>query len=159
MNVKKVFAVVVACCIVDGILPSVNTVKDNTIITANAAESATEVEIPDEIDGLPVTIIGENAFKNCSINSIIIPDSVTSICGKAFYDCENLTSITISKNVTYIDKYTFYKYSSLKDINYTGNIVKLKIESYGNNPIINIINNSILMRLYYYLHHLMITFM
>ena len=42
--------------------------------------SATLVEIPNEIDGFPVTSIGESAFRGCtSLTSISIPEGVTSI--------------------------------------------------------------------------------
>ena len=40
----------------------------------------TEVIIPSEIDGKPVTSIGESAFQYCTkLTGITIPDSVTSI--------------------------------------------------------------------------------
>ena len=44
-----------------------------------------------------VTIIGERAFtSNSRIESIVIPSSVTTISGMAFYDCINLNKITMS---------------------------------------------------------------
>ena len=65
--------------------------------------SATSVEIPSEIDGVPVTSIGYGAFHLCSgLTSINIPNSVTSIGDYAFYNCSSLTSITISNSVTSI---------------------------------------------------------
>ena len=55
--------------------------KSGTTITITGCdESATKVEIPAEIDGLPVTKIENSAFKDCtSLTEIIIPNSVTSI--------------------------------------------------------------------------------
>ncbi|MDE6775588.1 MAG: leucine-rich repeat domain-containing protein, partial [Ruminococcus sp.] len=51
-------------------------------------ESAEKVVIPSEIDGLPVTGIGDYAFFDCSgLTSVTIPDSVISIGESAFGDC------------------------------------------------------------------------
>ena len=45
------------------------------------------VVIPAEIDGAPVTSIGENAFRECTaLEDVVIPDSVTSIGFGAFYN-------------------------------------------------------------------------
>ena len=43
----------------------------------------------------------------------IIPNSVTSIGGYAFYNCSELTSVTIPNSVTSVGKYAFYKCSGL----------------------------------------------
>ncbi|MDE6775990.1 MAG: leucine-rich repeat protein, partial [Ruminococcus sp.] len=64
-------------------------------------ESAESVEIPAEIDGVPVTTIGEGAFKDCTgLISVTIPDSVTNIKKSAFSGCSGLTSIIIPDSVT-----------------------------------------------------------
>ncbi len=48
-------------------------------------------------------------FRNCTnTKSIIIPNSVTSIGGSAFYGCTGLTSITIPNSVTSIGESAFY---------------------------------------------------
>lgn len=58
--------------------------------------SASTLEIPSEIDGLPVTRIDYSAFSgNETITSAIIPDSVTSIRGSVFQNCKNLAEITL----------------------------------------------------------------
>jgi hypothetical protein len=45
-----------------------------------------------------------------------IPDSVTSLLGWAFYDCDSLTSITIPDSVTSIEKFAFQNCSALTSI-------------------------------------------
>ena len=52
------------------------------------------MNIPSEINGTPVTTIGNAAFRDSSVTSVTIPDSVTEIGANAFAGCTNLTSVT-----------------------------------------------------------------
>lgn len=52
------------------------------------------VNIPSEINGTPVTTIGNAAFRDSSVTSVTIPGSVTEIGANAFAGCTNLTSVT-----------------------------------------------------------------
>ena len=52
------------------------------------------VNIPSEINGTPVTTIGNAAFRDSSVTSVTIPASVTEIGSNAFAGCTNLTSVT-----------------------------------------------------------------
>ena len=63
-----------------------------------------------------VTAIGVNAFKECNITSIIIPNTITSIGVGAFSGCYNLTSITIPESVTYIGGGAFSGCTNLTSI-------------------------------------------
>ena len=80
-------------------------------------ESAVSVDIPAEINGLPVESIGSSAFYDCtSLESITIPDSVTSIEMWAFCSCTSLKSITIPDSVTNIRICTFKDCTSLESV-------------------------------------------
>ncbi len=74
---------------------------DHIMITECDA-SATEVEIPSEIDGVPVTEISGWLFfeGNSSLTTLIIPDSVTYIGEYAFCGCTELLTIEIPENLT-----------------------------------------------------------
>lgn len=65
------------------------------------------VVIPDSIDGVLVTEIGDYAFFNNNVvETVEIPDTVTHIGDHAFYRCMSLSSISIM-HVTCIDDYAF----------------------------------------------------
>ena len=61
-----------------------------------------EFDIPDG-----VVYIGDNAFNESGIHSIVIPNSVTTIGDWAFSSCNGLRSITIPDSVTSIGENTF----------------------------------------------------
>ena len=53
-----------------------------------------------------ITTIGDYAFEDCSMTSVVIPSSVTSIGNRAFRRCD-LTSVTIPESIISIDEYAF----------------------------------------------------
>lgn len=62
-----------------------------------------------------VTTIGYRAFYNCTnLESITIPESVTEIGAFAFENCNSLKSITIPKSITKIGFAAFYNCKNLK---------------------------------------------
>ena len=76
----------------------------------------TQVEIPSEINGAPVTIIGYRSFANTGVIRVVMPDSVKVIEDKAFYLCTKLTDVTLSKNLERILSSAFYTCTSLTNI-------------------------------------------
>ena len=80
--------------------------------------SVTTAVIPETIENVSVTSIGDEAFSWCrQLTSVTIPDSVTSIGNSAFQQCVGLTSITIPSSVTSIGGNAFNICTSLKSIN------------------------------------------
>ncbi|MCL1837058.1 MAG: leucine-rich repeat domain-containing protein [Treponema sp.] len=61
---------------------------DSTVEIIKYTGDVENVVIPLTFGGLPVTVIGEGAFKNNKeIRSVVIPDTVTKIAARAFYNC------------------------------------------------------------------------
>ena len=101
--------------------------SDNKVTITDCKESASgAITIPSEIDGKPVTSIGNGAFWGCTgLTSITIPNSVTSIGGEAFRGCTGLTSITIPNSVTSIGDYAFYKCTGLTSITIPNSVTSI----------------------------------
>lgn len=78
--------------------------------------SVSDVVIPSEIEGLPVTTISVGAFYLSAITSIEIPNTVTSIGEMAFLGCTSLKSVKLSTGVAKIDKNAFGSCSALQEI-------------------------------------------
>ena len=99
-------------------IPSTVTYNGNTFEVTSIGNNAfydcnlTSINIPNS-----VTSIGEYAFTGCSaLTSINIPNSVTSIGNNAFERCSGLISLTIPESVTSIGDYAFYNCSQLNEI-------------------------------------------
>ncbi|WP_302492207.1 leucine-rich repeat protein [uncultured Ruminococcus sp.] len=75
-----------------------------------------DVVIPSEIEGLPVTAISVGAFYLSTITSIEIPNTVTSIGEMAFLGCTSLKSVKLSTGVAKIDKNAFGSCSALREV-------------------------------------------
>ena len=70
--------------------------------------SAKEVYVPSVYQGLPVTVIGDSAFRWCKeFESVTIGNGVRSIGEFAFFGCINLMSIIIPDSVTFIGEQAF----------------------------------------------------
>lgn len=63
--------------------------------------------IPSTYKGLPVTGIENKAFSGCSVKSVTIPSSITSIGTEVFSSCTSLTSVTIPSSITSIGMNAF----------------------------------------------------
>lgn len=73
--------------------------------------------IPEEIDGLKVLVIYEEAFMNDDgLTSVVLPSTLTSIDTSAFYGCTSLKEIIIPDSVEYIGDDAFAMCTSLEKV-------------------------------------------
>ena len=137
---KKIMASVLAAAMIMGAGTATTFTGADTVITANAAtqgkyesltyynyedyieiysfdQSVTTLEIPAEIDGLPVTVIGERAFENAtSLESVVVPENVTTLSSNCFNKCTSLKSISLPSTLKTIKYQAFYNCISLESI-------------------------------------------
>jgi len=100
------------------------------------------IVIPSEVFGQTITAIGDKAFENSNLTSVIIPNSITSIGKKAFANNE-LTSVTIPKSVTSIGAGAFEK-NKLTSIVIPNSISNIEEKTFANNRLPNVtIPNSV----------------
>lgn len=78
--------------------------------------SKTDVTVPTELDGLPVTEIGAGCFAESAVVSVTVPDSVIVIEAGAFAKCAALTSVTLPEKMLYVGPQAFAECTSLKEI-------------------------------------------
>ena len=89
---------------------------EGLVITGYTGE-AEVIQIPAQIDGEPVRMIGYRAFLKCSsLKEVSIPASVTEIHDNAFAECSSLTEISIPDGVTAIGNGAFAHCSGLTDV-------------------------------------------
>ena len=70
--------------------------------------SATELVIPSEINGVKVTTLDSQSFKDCtSLTSVTIPSSITTVGTNAFTGCSNLNTIYVYNDSNNIDSSNF----------------------------------------------------
>ena len=93
----------------------------------------TDIVIPTEYKGLPVTTIGEYAFCDCTnLTSVTIGDSVTTIGKYAFYGCDRLTSVTIPDSVTTIGDGVFFNCTKLTSVTIPDSVTTIGLLAFYN---------------------------
>ena len=98
-------------------------------------DGLTSVTLPDSLES-----VGGFAFSDCNLTSITVPEKTTGIGDEAFSGNTNLRSVTISKNIQYIGFNAFYWCKSLTDVYFDGTKEdrdKIDIDDDGNDSLLN----------------------
>ena len=124
----------------------------NNVTITKYTGNAKSVAIPSSINGKKVTAIGDYAFQWCDLNSVTIPNSVTSIGALAFgycsnlkgvtipgsvnsiggdaFSCSGLTSLTISNGVKSIGRQAFYACENLTSVTIPGSVASIEYNTF-----------------------------
>ena len=91
-----------------------------------------ELEVPSEVNGQTVTVIGKGCFKECrNLTTVILPDTVTEIRQQAFSDCTNLRGIFIPEGVKSIDATAFHNCLALEAVHLPNSLKKLDSRAFS----------------------------
>ena len=141
---KKTMSFIICISIIVSVIVPIKTVHakvygdiqyekyDDHIEITNCKKGVTAIEIPAEIEGLPVTkIVGSNfqtdgAFENCSnLTDIILPDSIIEIGPQAFSNCRFLKNIRLSLNLSKIGNSAFSYCDSLTNLTIPDKVISI----------------------------------
>jgi hypothetical protein len=73
--------------------------RNQSIIITKYIGNNINVKVPEYINGIRVTAIGEKAFEQSNIKTIEMSNSIISIGIRAFYGCQELTTVLLSASV------------------------------------------------------------
>lgn len=111
---------------------------DGTLTITGYTGSNLNVVIPSVINGQTVTAIGDDAFADCELTSIVIPNSITSIGTRAFQHTARIKSIVIPNSVTSIGEAAFYG-SSITSIVLPNNLTEISANMFNSSKLKSII--------------------
>ena len=128
--------------------------EDGTVEITKYNGSESAVDIPAQIGGKSVTVIGDSAFYGNGAESITMPDTITAIysnaftlcdiknvvlsnnlniiSSNAFAYCDALTDISIPNSVQYIGEDAFSYCSSIKELTIPDGISSIEYNTFSN---------------------------
>ena len=149
MKIKRIIAAVMALVLIGGAYPF-NAGNTSNISKAYAAASSSEavvsngikytfrgagavvagladtklkdIEIPAEVNGIPVTDIGYGAFRGTAIETVVLGENVDCIESYAFENCCSLKEVTFNDKLRRIDTSSFMNCIELVAVNGGSNL-------------------------------------
>lgn len=109
-------------------------IEDGCVTITKFDGSVDTVEIPTEIDGMPVTKIGSTAFYECALTSIVIPEGVTTIASGAFWHSKSLADVSLPSTLTTIESFAFNDCQALETIEFPESLSYIGNSAFGSTP-------------------------
>ena len=93
--------------------------------------TVTELTIPSEYNGEPITDLSPNVFQDSKhLRSIYVPDSVKRIWGCAFEGCTALEKVRLPEKLNMFNSYIFWKCTSLKEVILPKNLTDIPVSCF-----------------------------
>ena len=106
--------------------------EDQTWTVESGAQSLTEAVIPSTLEGLPVTAITKNAFKQCRrLQSLTIGEGIRSIGDHAFRNCSRLQTVSLPDSLTELGASAFAYCTSLQEITLPSGLTQIPFSAFG----------------------------
>ncbi len=104
--------------------PAYYLINENEILMTGATSvtyvkyngDATEVVIPAEVEGVPVTATAGSAFAYSNVQKVTFPTSLKTLGGYTFQECTSLNSVELPEGLETIGNRAFRKCTSLKEV-------------------------------------------
>ena len=149
-SLNKIISVILAVLLAVGVLPfytfaqddvesylTYSVTADGITITDCDTSLSGDVVLTDTIDGLPVTVIGKQAFRSCSkITAITLPSSVKAIEMQAFSYCSALESVTLNEGLETLETYVFESSSKLTDIHIPASLTTIPQRAFQDSSVV-----------------------
>lgn len=106
-------------------------ILDGGVTITKYTGNSTDVVIPAEIEGTPVTKIGFLSFEaKFDVVSVTLPETTETVCEGAFMDCSSLVSINIPESVTSIERSAFAACTSLESLVIPSSVQTIEMEAF-----------------------------
>ena len=108
-------------------------VDANGVLTGVSGLSGSDitVEIPSDVNGITVTEIGKDVFKdNKNVGRLIIPDSVTKLGYRMCSGCTALSEVSLPSGLAVIPDEAFDGCSSLRTVNFPDTLKEIRSDAF-----------------------------
>lgn len=105
-------------------------VSENKALIKEYKGKGKDVVIPEKIEDSPVVAIATGAFASTDIESVDIPDTVTTIFDLAFAPCESLHTVKMGNGVADIGSGAFRGCKKLKNLTLSTSLTKIRTEAF-----------------------------
>ena len=103
------------------------------LITKLKAECYSTVIVPETISGLSVVGIGEQAFIEAgsyNVKKIILPEAVTIVGKNAFKDCSEI-KIDVKGKLTRVDEGAFFGCAGLEEVGFGEGLIQIGVQAFS----------------------------
>ena len=123
---------------------TVTYLDDGTVMLSDYTGDGEVIQVPGEVNGKTVTVIGENTFINhTELETVELPDSIVEIKKQAFMNCYNLQHVKLGNSLLTIGESVF-SFTNLQELNLPDSLQEMGITAFSGNNYKSVIIPSVL---------------